>query len=222
MELLQGENLIKLIQSVGYIGLFAIVFAESGLLIGFFLPGDSLLFTAGFLAAQGFLNIYWLIAILLSAAILGDNVGYMFGKKVGLRLFDKKDSFLFHKKNLMRAEMFYERYGPMTIVVARFIPVVRTFAPIVAGIGKMDYRLFVCYNIVGGVIWTISLTLAGFYLSKVIPDVEKHLELIIAVIILLSVMPPILHILKERHLRKREARVTTRNDREYEENNNAV
>ncbi len=222
MELLQGENLIKLIQSVGYIGLFAIVFAESGLLIGFFLPGDSLLFTAGFLAAQGFLNIYWLIAILLTAAILGDNVGYMFGKKVGLRLFDKKDSFLFHKKNLMRAEMFYERYGPMTIVVARFIPVVRTFAPIVAGIGKMDYRLFVCYNIVGGVIWTISLTLAGFYLSKVIPDVEKHLELIIAVIILLSVMPPILHILKEGRLRKREARVTTRNDREYEENNNAV
>jgi membrane-associated protein len=201
-ELLQGEHLIKLIQSVGYIGLFAIVFAESGLLIGFFLPGDSLLFTAGFLAAQGFLNIYWLIPILLSAAIFGDNVGYMFGKKLGPRLFDKEDSLFFHKKNLMRAETFYERHGPMTIVLARFIPVVRTFAPIVAGIGKMDYRIFVCYNIIGGVIWTISLTLAGFYLSKVIPDVEKHLELIIAVIILLSVTPPIFHILKERRLRK--------------------
>ncbi len=201
-DLLQGENLTKLIQSVGYIGLFAIVFAESGLLIGFFLPGDSLLFTAGFLAAQGFFNIYWLIAILFTAAVLGDSVGYMFGKKVGPKLFDKEDSLLFHKKHLIHAETFYKQYGPMTIVVARFIPVVRTFAPIVAGIGKMNYRLFVCYNIVGGAIWTFSLTLAGYYLSRVIPNVEENLELIIAVIILLSVMPPIIHILKERRRRK--------------------
>lgn len=194
----EGENLIRLIKNVGYAGTFAIVFAESGLLVGFFLPGDSLLFTAGFLASQGFLNIYILIAVLLIAAILGDNVGYMFGRKVGPKLFKKEDSFLFHKNNLLKAEKFYEKYGPMTIILARFIPVVRTFAPIVAGIGKMNYKTFISYNIIGGVLWTFSLTLAGFYLSKLIPDVDKHLELIIAIIVLLSIIPPIYHLIKEK------------------------
>lgn len=204
MEIFEGENLIKLIESVGYIGLFAIVFAESGLLVGFFLPGDSLLFAAGFLASQGYLNIYLTIFVLLTAAILGDNVGYMFGKKVGPKLFKKEDSLLFHKDNLMRAEKFYEKYGPMTIILARFIPVVRTFAPIVAGIGKMDYKVFLSYNIIGGVLWTFTLTLAGFILTKIIPDIEKHLELIIAIIIVISVVPPIIHLAKEKILQKKE------------------
>lgn len=202
MEIFEGENLIRLIKSAGYIGLFAIVFAESGLLVGFFLPGDSLLFTAGFLASQGYLNIYLLITILLVAAIFGDNVGYVFGKKVGHKLFNKKDSLLFHKNNLIRAERFYEKYGPMTIILARFIPVVRTFAPIVAGIGKMNYKVFLFYNILGGALWTLSLTLAGFFLAKIIPNVEKHLEVIVAIIIALSILPPIFHILKERSSEK--------------------
>ncbi|MEI8061346.1 MAG: VTT domain-containing protein [Candidatus Berkelbacteria bacterium] len=202
MTIFQGENLITLIQSIGYIGVFAIVFAESGLLIGFFLPGDSLLFTAGFLASQNYLNIYWLIIILMLAAIIGDNFGYLFGKKVGPKLFKKTNSLLFHKDNLLRAEKFYEKYGPMTIIIARFIPVVRTFAPIVAGIGKMKYKTFLLYNIAGGALWTLSLTLAGFYLSRIIPDVEKHLELIIAIIIIISIIPPIYHLVKEKLTKK--------------------
>jgi len=203
LTMFEGEGLINLIKSVGYLGIFGIVFAESGLLIGFFLPGDSLLFTAGFLASQGYLNIYLLVAGILTAAILGDNVGYMFGKKVGPKLFNRKDSLFFHKDNLMRAEKFYEKYGPLTIVIARFIPVVRTFAPIVAGIGRMKYRTFLSYNIIGGILWTIILTLAGFFLSKIIPDVEKHLELIIAIIIIFSVIPPVFHILKDKIARRR-------------------
>lgn len=194
----EGENLIKLIETVGYIGILGIVFAESGLLIGFFLPGDSLLFTAGFLASQGYFNIYYLIMGLLIAAILGDNVGYSFGRKVGPKLFKKEDSWLFHKKNLEKAEQFYEKYGATTIIMARFIPVVRTFAPIVAGIGKMNYKVFLLYNIVGGVLWTFSLTLAGFFLAKIIPDVKKHLQTIIAIIIILSVLPPLVHLFREK------------------------
>lgn len=198
MEVIDGEDLIKLIRSFGYLGLFAIVFAESGLLVGFFLPGDSLLFTAGILASQGILNIYWLIVVLLSAAIIGDNAGYMFGSKVGPKLFQKEESFFFHKKNLVRSEQFYERYGAMTIVLARFIPVVRTFAPIVAGIGKMRYRTFLLFNILGGTVWVLSICLAGFFLPRFFPDIEKHLEIAIMVIIVLSVIPPAIHLMREK------------------------
>ena len=197
MDIFSGENLIHLVKTVGYLGLFGIIFAESGLLIGFFFPGDSLLFTAGFLASQGYLNIYILIPLLFIAAISGDNVGYAFGHKFGRQIFNRKESWFFHKDNLIRAEKFYEQYGPSAIVVARFIPVVRTFAPIVAGIGEMKYRTFMIYNLIGGFLWTTVMTMAGFILIKFIPNIEKRLSLIVIIIILISILPPIGHIIKE-------------------------
>lgn len=139
-------ELQTLIETVGYAGIFAIVFAESGLLFGFFLPGDSLLFTAGFLASQGIFNIFILSSGCFLAAVFGDSVGYMFGHKVGRRLFHKKESFFFHKDNLQKAEIFYEKHGGKTIILARFLPFIRTFAPIVAGIGNMHYPTFLVYN----------------------------------------------------------------------------
>ena len=182
--------------------MFGIVFAESGLFIGFFLPGDSLLFTAGVLASQGHLNIVALMAVIFVGAVLGDNVGYAFGKAVGPKLFKREDSLLFHKKNLVRAHDFYERHGPMAIVLARFIPVIRTFAPIVAGIGLMNYKTFVFYNIFGGLLWTLILTLAGYYLTSVIPGVEDYISWGVIGIIVVSFIPPILQLIKEYYSKK--------------------
>jgi membrane-associated protein len=191
-------DLAALIRSFGYVGVWAIIFAESGLLIGFFLPGDSLLFTAGFLASQpNSLNIWILIAGCFVAAVLGDNVGYATGHRFGRRLFQKDDSWLFHKKNLVRAQRFYDQYGRKTIILARFIPVVRTFAPIVAGIGAMKYSVFFNYNLVGGAVWTVGLCLLGYFLGRAIPDVDKYLLPIIAVIIAVSVVPSLLHLYRE-------------------------
>src|SRR3989338_8644806 len=153
-----GFDLISLIKTAGYAGLFFIVFAESGLFIGFFLPGDSLLFTAGFLASQGYLSIVPLSLLCFLAAILGDNFGYAFGKKVGPAIFKKEDSLIFHKKHLERAENFYSEYGPKAIVLARFLPIVRTFAPILAGVGKMRYQTFFYYNVMGAAIWALGLS----------------------------------------------------------------
>jgi membrane-associated protein len=191
-------DLAALIRSFGYVGVWAIIFAESGLLIGFFLPGDSLLFTAGFIASQpNSLNIWILIAGCFVAAVLGDNVGYTTGHRFGRRLFQKEDSWLFHKKNLVRAQKFYDQYGRKTIILARFIPIVRTFAPIVAGIGAMKYSVFFTYNLVGGAVWTVGLCLLGYFLGRVIPDVDKYLLPIIAVIIVVSVVPSLLHLYRE-------------------------
>lgn len=195
-------NLIEFIKTIGYLGLFALIFAESGLLIGFFLPGDSVLFTAGFLASQHVLSLPILLVICFVAAVLGDNVGYTFGHKIGKKLFNREDSLLFHKDHILKAQTYYEKYGAKTIVIARFMPVIRTFAPIVAGIGTMNYRTFVIYNLLGAALWAIGLNLAGFFLGNLIPDVDKYLLPIILFIILLSVLPTIVHILKEPHHRK--------------------
>jgi len=193
----------ELIRNVGYIGLFAIIFAESGLLIGFFLPGDSLLFTAGVMASPTFtllgdfrLNLAILVPMFFIAAVTGDSVGYMFGRRVGRRLFQREDSFLFKKKNIERAQAFYEKHGGKTIILARFVPVVRTFAPIVAGIGEMKYNRFVSYNVIGGFFWAVGVTLAGYFLGSAI-DIDKYLLPIVALIILISVAPAAYHILKE-------------------------
>lgn len=196
------EYLIKFGQIVAYPALFAIVFAESGLLFGFFLPGDSLLFTAGFLASRDLLNIYLLVPLLFIAAVLGDSVGYTFGHKVGRRLFNKKDSLLFHKDNLLKAQQFYEKHGKKTIIIARFMPIVRTFAPIVAGVGDMEYRTFLVYNVIGGFFWAVGVTLLGFFLGQAIPNVEKYFELIIIIIVVISILPSVYHILKEEDSRK--------------------
>lgn len=188
---------------ISYIAIFSIVFAESGLLIGFFLPGDSLLFTSGFLASQGFMNVFILTVICFIAAILGDSVGYTFGHKVGKRLFKREDSIIFHKDNLMRAKSFYEKHGKKTIIIARFLPVIRTFAPIVAGIGDMHYPTFLAYNIIGGVLWAIGLTLAGYFLGSMIPDIDRYLLPIVGAIVLASIAPTAYHVLKDAGNRQR-------------------
>lgn len=195
-------DLISLIKGVGYIGIFAIVFAESGLFLGFFLPGDSLLFTAGFLASQGFLDIWILCTGVFIAAVLGDSVGYAFGRRVGPRIFQQEESLLFNKANLYRAERFYERHGGKAIILARFMPVIRTFAPILAGVGAMQYSKFLFFNIVGGVVWGIGISLGGYYLGSLIPNVDRYLIPIIAAIILASALPGIIHLARDRKQRE--------------------
>jgi membrane-associated protein len=187
-----------LITTAGLLGIFAIVFAESGLFFGFFLPGDSLLFTAGLFASQGYFGITALVIGAIVAAIAGDSVGYAFGRRVGPAIFSREDSFFFHKKHIERASAFYAKYGVKTIVLARFVPVVRTFAPVVAGIGQMKYRTFIMYNVVGGVLWVGSMTLLGFFVGTLVPNAEKYLHYIIAGIILLSFVPVIVEWLKAR------------------------
>lgn len=194
-----GHDLRGLIESIGYVGIFSIIFAESGLLIGFFLPGDSLIFTAGFLSSSqvGIFNIWILLLGSLAAAVTGDNVGYEFGKRVGPRLFAKEDSLLFHKKNLLKAQEFYDKHGGKVIILARFIPIIRTFAPIVAGIGHMDHKKFTFFNFIGGSLWVFGLTLLGYFLGNLIPDVDKYLLPIIATIVIFSTAGPAWHIYKE-------------------------
>jgi membrane-associated protein len=201
MNIFSPEGLTVLIQTVGYLGLFGIVFAESGLFLGFFLPGDSLIFTAGFLASQNLLSIWLLIPILFIGAVLGDNFGYTFGKKVGPAIFRKEEGLFFHKKNLEKANQYYEKYGPKTLILARFMPIVRTFVPILAGVGMMKYRQFFLYNLIGGALWTISLPLIGYYLGQTIPNVDKYLLPIILGIIILSFLPSIIHLIKTGELK---------------------
>lgn len=196
-------DLISLIKTVGYAGLFGIIFAESGLLIGFFLPGDSLIFTAGFLASQKFLNIWLLMPLLFVGAVLGDNVGYAFGKKVGPMIFKREDSLIFHKDNLERARIFYEKYGGKAIILARFMPAIRTFAPILAGVGRMKYKLFFFYNIIGGFLWSVGLSWAGYFFGNTVPNVDKYLLPVIALIIFISVLPVFIGILRHAENRER-------------------
>lgn len=194
-------DLAELIRTVGYLGVFTIVFLESGLLIGFFFPGDSLLFTAGFLASQGYFDIKILILGCFFFAVLGDSIGYYIGKKLGPKIFNKDNSIFFHKKHLLKAQSFYDKHGGKTIILARFIPIIRAFAPVVAGVGKMDYKKFVTFNLVGGVLWAIGVTLAGYYLGSLIPDVDKYLLPIVGLIIIASILPGLHHILVDAEIR---------------------
>lgn len=197
MSRMFGIDLAHIIEAGGILLVAAIVFAESGLLIGFFLPGDSLLFTAGLLAAQGHMSIVPLVLAVTAAAIIGDSVGYNIGKHAGKRIFKRDDSLLFHKDHIMRAEKFYEAHGGKAIILARFVPVVRTFAPVVAGVGTMQYRKFLSYNIIGALLWATGITILGYLLGTKIPDIEHYLLPVIAGIILISVAPAAYHILKE-------------------------
>lgn len=202
IELFQIESVLSFGQLAAYIILFGIVFAESGLLVGFFLPGDSLLFTAGFLASKGLLDITILVVGFFLAAVIGDSVGYMFGHKVGKRLFQREDSFLFHKNNLLKAKAFYEKHGKKTIILARFVPVIRTFAPIIAGMGDMHYKTFLIYNIIGGVVWGIGVTLLGYFLGGLVPNIDKYLIPIVGAIVIISILPTVYHIGKDPENRK--------------------
>ena len=189
-----------IIKTLGLIGVLAIVFAESGLFFGFFLPGDSLLFTAGLLASQGYLNIFALIIGSFIMAVLGDSVGYAFGKKVGPAIFTKENSLFFNKKYLLEAESFYKKYGKKTIVIARFVPIVRTFAPILAGVGKMEYKTFLSYNILGGMLWSFGLTILGFILGNTIPNIDRYILPIIIVIVAVSLLPGLVHFWRDRKI----------------------
>jgi membrane-associated protein len=188
-----------LIRWGGYVGLTAIIFAETGLLIGFFLPGDSLLVTAGLLAATtNDLNV-WLLGLLLSvASIIGNTVGYAIGKAAGPRLFSREDSLLFNKKHLYRAHEFYEKHGGKTIIIARFMPIVRTFVPVVAGMAQMGYRRYTIFNVIGGLGWIWSMLLLGYFLGRYIPGIDKHVEKVIILVVFLSLLPGIIGWLKAR------------------------
>ena len=190
-------NLIDLISLVGYVGVTGIIFAETGLFLGFFLPGDSLLFIAGFLAGQGLFSLPLLITLLWIAAILGNITGYYFGKHVGPRLFSREDSLIFKKAHALRAQAFYEKYGAKTLFLARFMPIVRTFAPIVAGVAQMKFRDFLVYSVAGATVWVGGLTILGYYLGAM-TFVREHLEAMILLIIFISILPGITEYLRER------------------------
>lgn len=180
-----------IIKTAGLMGIFITIFSESGLLFGFFLPGDTLLFAAGIFASQGFFSITFLIIGATIAAIVGDSVGYWMGKNVGRNIFAHKSSPLLgiSKNHIDRAERFYQSHGPVTIVIARFIPVIRTFAPILAGVAHMNYRKFLTYNIIGGVLWCVSLPLLGYYFGSLIPNPDRFLLPIVSLVMIVSLSP---------------------------------
>lgn len=187
-----------LIQWGGTIGLTAIIFAETGLLVGFFLPGDSLLVTAGLLASQGLFNVFTLGILLTVASIVGNSVGYYIGAAAGPRLFTRENSLLFNKKHLYRAHEFYEKHGGITIILARFMPIVRTFVPVVAGMAQMDKGRYTLYNVIGGVAWIWSMLFTGYFLGRYIPGIDEHIETMILVVIFVSLLPAIITYLRAR------------------------
>lgn len=193
----------NIIQSGGIILISLIVFAESGLLVGFFLPGDTLLFAAGLAASQGQVSLTLLILLIITAAIIGDNVGYSIGKKAGPRIFQKKDGIIFRQEYLEHAEKFYEKHGGKTIILARFVPMVRTFAPVVAGAGKMPRERFMMFNVVGGVLWGAGMPLLGYLVGDSIPQLNQYIELIMVGIIVGSFGLALLHVLKDKQTRQK-------------------
>lgn len=207
-----GFDLVDYIIGFGILAIIFVIFAESGLLIGFFLPGDSLLFTAGAFYATGLLpgnlpvNIHLFVLFLFIAAVAGDSVGYWFGRKTGPKIFNKPDARLFRKSHVKKAQDFYDHHGGKTIIIARFVPIVRTFAPIVAGVGKMEYKKFFIYNIVGGFLWTVGITYLGYFAGHALIaagiDIDHVILPIAALIILISVAPPAIHILKKKETRE--------------------
>lgn len=197
-----GIDIVALIKSLGYLGVWAVVFAESGLVFCFFFPGDSLLFTAGFLASQDFLDVWILMTGTFIAAIVGNMLGYAVGKYIGLRIFSRPEGRFLKRKHFEMTERFYIKHGAMAVVTARFMPIIRTFVPFLAGVVRMDYRKFMLYSVVGAFVWVFGLTLFGFYFGKLLPPeaVDKYLLPIIVAIIVISLLPSFWHIYKERQL----------------------
>lgn len=196
MNLLSPEHLVE---SAGLIGIFLIVFAESGLLIGFFLPGDTLLISAGILAATtDSFSLPVLLAVVIAAAILGDSAGYTIGRRLGHRVFRKKDSLLFNKEHIERSRVFYEKHGGKTIILARFVPIVRTFAPLLAGVGNMHYKRFISFNVIGGIAWGTVMTLLGYYVGDKIKGIDKFIVPVIVCIMLASILPSIIELFRRK------------------------
>jgi membrane-associated protein len=191
-----------IIRSGGVFLIAAIIFAESGLLVGFFLPGDTLLFGAGLAASQGQISLPWLIVAVVLAAIIGDNVGYSIGRRTGNRIFNKKDGIIFRKEHLEIAEQFYDKHGGKTIILARFTPLVRTFAPVVAGAGKMSRRRFFAFNIIGGILWGAGMPLLGYYIGSKIPGLDHYIEYVIIGVVLLSLVLAFGHLLRDKQTRE--------------------
>jgi len=199
------SNLPDLVQWAGLFGIAAIIFSETGLLVGLFLPGDSLLVTAGLFAAKGFLNIYALPPVLLAAAICGNSVGYFIGRTTGPRIFRRENSLFFNKKHAIRAHEFYEKYGRKTIVLAQFMPVIRTFAPVIAGVGGMRFRQFIAFNIIGAISWIGSMLGIGYFLGNTIPGIDQHIEIVVAIVIFISILPGLISALRARRRSRRYA-----------------
>ena len=200
----------RTIAAAGYVVLFGVVFAETGLAMGFFLPGDSLLVVAGIFAARGDLNVFILLSSLFVAAVLGDAVGFWSGAKLGPRLFTRQKSLLFRPSHLEKAQGFYEKYGGKTIIIARFVPIVRTFAPIVAGAARMPYRQFVLFNLLGGFLWVFSMILSGYFLGNLLRDkfgisLDEHIEWVVIIVVALSLLPPVIEYLKSRRAKAKAA-----------------
>ena len=191
-------NVPELIRLVGFYGLILIVFAETGLLVGFFLPGDSLLITAGLFAARGDFDYAMLLLALIPAAIIGNATGYYIGHRTGMRLYSRPDSLLFRREHLRMTREYYEKHGGKTIILAQFIPILRTFAPVVAGVGEMGYRQFATYNVVGAILWVGSMLTAGYLLGNAIPNIESRIHYVVAVVIFISLLPPGIALLKQR------------------------
>jgi len=203
MNFIFNIDLAILIKTIGYFGIFFIIFAESGLFFGFFLPGDTLLFTAGLLASQSYFNIIVLILIITFAATFGDQIGYFFGKKIGPKIFNRDESFYFKKKHIINTENFYKKHGKKTIILARFIPIIRTFVPILAGIGNMNYKTFVTYNIIGGLFWGAGITSAGYLLGEKIPNIDKYLIPILFLIIFIPMLPTIFSLIYKKIIKNK-------------------
>ena len=202
---MQLPTLEEIIRWGGYIGLFLIIFSETGLLVGFFLPGDSLLVTAGLFAARGELDIVLLNVILLAAAVTGNATGYYIGSKAGHALYNRAQSRLFRRDHLIKTREFYEKYGAITIVLAQFMPFARTFAPVVAGIAEMPYRRFALFNVIGAIAWVPGMTLTGYFLGRAIPGIENKIEWVIAIVIFISVTPLIYKYVQHRRQRRKAA-----------------
>ena len=195
------SNLPELVQWAGIFGIAAIIFSETGLLVGVFLPGDSLLVTAGLFAAKGYLNIYALVPTLTLAAICGNSVGYFIGRTTGPRIFNRENSLFFNKKHAIRAHEFYEKHGRKTIVLAQFMPIIRTFAPVIAGVGGMRFATFIAFNVIGAFFWIWSMLGIGYFLGNTIPGIDQHIEIVVIIVVLLSITPGIISWLRARRAR---------------------
>jgi membrane-associated protein len=196
------SNLPELVQWAGLFGLTAIIFSETGLLVGVFLPGDSLLVTAGLIAARGYLNVYHLFPALTLAAICGNSLGYLIGRTTGPRVFRREDSPLFNKKHAIRAHDFYEKYGCKTVVIAQFMPIIRTFSPVIAGVAGMGLRDFLTYNVLGAFLWVGSMLGIGYFLGSYIPGIDQHVEIVVVIVVLISLLPGLIGGYRTRRARR--------------------
>lgn len=207
-QYLRAETLQNINPNTVYLILFTLIFSKSGIIVGVFIPGgNSLLLTAGILASQNFLNIITLILTVAVASVTGDIVGYLFGRKVGRRLFNREKSLIFHKDYLIKAEDYYKLYGSITIVLAKFLPVIRTFAPVVAGIGKMDSKRFIAFSILGSFLWGSIISLIGYLLGSLIPDIENNLDMVVLIVFIATITPPLIHLVLDKDHRKQLSRV---------------